>query len=365
MSDPLQDRLRRFEELDRLLSDPAVLSDPRQVAALAKERAKLKPLADLWRRHEEVREHLKSTRDLLQSSDGNSEMAQLARHEMEELTGQERLLQGEMEQFVLGEDPEGDKSAIVEIRAGTGGAEASLFSADLYRMYTRYAARRSWTVENLSSCGTEVGGFKEVIFALEGEGIYRRLKYESGVHRVQRVPQTEASGRVHTSTVTVAVLPQAEEVDVQVEAKDLRIDVYRSSGPGGQGVNTTDSAVRITHIPTGLVVSCQDERSQMKNKAKAMKVLRARLFEAKTQQQAAQRSQERRAQIGTGDRSEKIRTYNFSDRRVTDHRIGLTSHRLEEILNGNLDEMVDPLLEAERQIRLTGRTPRQSSGQAK
>lgn len=354
MSDPLQDRLRRFEELDCLLSDPAVLSDPKQVAVLAKERAKLKPLADLWRRHEEVQEHLRGTRELLQSPGEHAEMAQMAQHELEELTGEERRLREEMEQFILGEDPEGDRSVILEIRAGTGGAEASLFSGDLYRMYTRYAAGRAWTVENLSSSGTEVGGFKEVVFALEGEGVYRRLKYESGVHRVQRVPETEASGRIHTSTVTVAVLPQAEEVDVAVEAKDLRIDVFRASGPGGQGVNTTDSAVRITHIPTGVVVSCQDERSQLKNKAKAMKVLRARLLEARTEKQAAQRSQERRAQIGTGDRSEKIRTYNFPDRRVTDHRIGLTSHRLEEILNGNLDEMIEPLLEAERQIRLTG-----------
>ena len=335
-----------------MLADPAVLSDPRQVTALAKERAKLKPLADLCRELREVQEHLRGAREIVQSPGDHAEMAQMAQVELEALTQQERRLQEEMERFVLGEDPEGDKSAIIEIRAGTGGAEASLFSADLYRMYTRYAARRSWTVENLSSSGTEVGGFKEVVFGVDGEGVFRRFKFERGVHRVQRVPETEASGRIHTSTVTVAVLPQAEEVDIQVNPGELRIDVYRSSGPGGQGVNTTDSAVRITHIPTGLVVSCQDERSQMKNKAKAMKVLRARLLEAKTEAQAAQRSQERRAQIGTGDRSEKIRTYNFPDRRITDHRIGFSSHRLEEVLDGNLDELLEPLLEAERQARL-------------
>ncbi len=352
MRDSIEGRLRRFEELERLMADPAVLSDPKQVAVLAKERSRLKPLADLWRELEAVRGHLRGARDLLASSEGNAEMAQLAQHELEELSARERRLQEEAEQFVLGEDPEGDRSVILEIRAGTGGAEASIFCADLYRMYTRYAARRSWAVENLSSSGTEVGGFKEAVFAVEGEGIYRRLKFERGVHRVQRVPETEASGRIHTSTVTVAVLPQAEEVEIQVSPNELRIDVYRSSGPGGQGVNTTDSAVRITHIPTGVVVSCQDERSQMKNKAKAMKVLRARLLEAKTEAQAAQRSPERRAQIGTGDRSEKIRTYTFPDRRVTDHRIGLTSHRLEEILDGNLDELLEPLLEAERQARL-------------
>ncbi|MBI3322398.1 MAG: peptide chain release factor 1 [Candidatus Omnitrophica bacterium] len=352
VSRALESRLRRFEELERQLADPAVLGDPKQVAALAKERARLKPLSDLWRELQEVEEHLRGAREIAQASGDHAEMAQLAQAELEELTRRQGELRGALEQFVLGEDPEGDKSAIVEIRAGTGGAEASLFSADLYRMYTRYAAGRSWAVENLSSSGTEVGGFKEVVFGIDGEGAFRRLKFERGVHRVQRVPETEASGRIHTSTVTVAVLPQAEEVDLQVDPKDLRIDVYRSSGPGGQGVNTTDSAVRITHVPTGVVVSCQDERSQMKNKAKAMKVLRARLLEAKTEQQAAQRSQERRSQIGTGDRSEKIRTYNFPDRRITDHRIGFTSHRLEEVLNGNLDELIEPLLEAERQTRL-------------
>jgi len=240
----------------------------------------------------------------------------------------------------------------VEIRAGTGGAEASLFAADLYRMYTRFSARKSWSVEPLSSSPTEVGGFKEVVFGIDGDRVFRWLKFERGVHRVQRVPETEASGRIHTSTVTVAVLPQAEEVELQVDPKDLRIDVFRSSGPGGQSVNTTDSAVRITHVPTGLVVSCQDERSQLKNKSKALKVLRARLLEKKQEEQTAHRTQERRSQIGTGDRSEKIRTYNFPDRRITDHRIGFTSHQLEAVLNGELEELLEPLLEAERQAKL-------------
>ena len=350
MQEALQGRLKRFEELERLLMDPATVSDPRRVRDLAKEHAALRPLVEKFRQLEQVRAQIQGARQMLES--GQSDMAELAKAELEELGEKEAELVRGLEESVLGDDPEGEKSAILEIRAGTGGAEASLFSADLYRMYTRYAAQQGWSVESLSGSSSEVGGFKEVIFAVEGPGVYRRLKFERGVHRVQRVPQTEASGRIHTSTVTVAVLPQAEEVDIQIDAKDLRIDVYRSSGPGGQGVNTTDSAVRITHLPTGVVVTCQDERSQMKNKAKAMKVLRARLLETKTEQQAAQRMQERRTQIGTGDRSEKIRTYNFPDRRITDHRIGFTSHRLEEVLEGNLDELINPLMEAERQARL-------------
>ena len=354
MPENLQNRLKRFEELERLLSDPAVLNDPKQVRVFAKEHAALKPVVDLARQLDQVQAQLKGVRQMLESHAGQGEIAELAQAELEELSRKEAELTTQMEERVLWQDPSGEKSAILEIRAGTGGAEASLFSADLYRMYTRYAARQSWGVENLSASPTEVGGFKEVIFAVEGTGVFRRLKFEMGVHRVQRVPETESSGRIHTSTVTVAVLPQAEEVELQIEAKDLRIDVYRSSGPGGQGVNTTDSAVRITHLPTGVVVTCQDERSQMKNKAKAMKVLRARLLEAKREQQETQRGQERRQQIGTGDRSEKIRTYNFQDRRITDHRIGFTSHRLEEVLEGNLDELINPLLEAERQARLAG-----------
>jgi peptide chain release factor 1 len=345
----LQSRLRRFEELEQLLSDPRVSGDPKQVRNLAKEHAQLKPLVGLHRRLEQIRTGIRDAKEMARSS---GDMADLARSELEALSRQEIQIRSGIEAFLLGEDPEGERSVILEIRSGTGGAEASLFSADLYRMYTRYAAQKSWSVEHLSGSSTEVGGFKEVIFGIEGTGAFRRLKFERGVHRVQRVPETEASGRIHTSTVTVAVLPQAEEVDVQIEPKDLRVDVYRSSGPGGQGVNTTDSAVRITHLSTGIIVTCQDERSQIKNKAKAMKVLRARLLEARAEAQTARRTQERRSQIGTGDRSEKIRTYNFPGRRITDHRIGYTSHRLEEVLNGNLDELVEPLLEAERQVKL-------------
>ena len=254
--------------------------------------------------------------------------------------------------MLLGEDPDAARNGVVEIRAGTGGLEASLFAADLYRMYTRYAAARGWAVELLSSSASEAGGFKEVVFGVSGEGVYRQLQFERGVHRVQRVPATEAAGRIHTSTATVAVMPEADEVDVAINPQDLKIDVFRSSGAGGQSVNTTDSAVRITHLPTGLVVSCQDERSQLKNKMKGMKILRTRLLDLARQQQAARTAQDRRSQIGTGDRSEKIRTYNFPDRRITDHRIGFTTHRLMEALDGDLKELVDALLAADRQARL-------------
>ncbi|MBI3616558.1 MAG: peptide chain release factor 1 [Candidatus Omnitrophica bacterium] len=352
MHEVLESRLKRFEELERLLSDPVVLADRAQVRAYAKERSDLMPLVDRYRQFRRVQAELNEAREILNSKESPAEIRALAQTETEELKGRSEALKQELEALLLDQDPEAQKSVIVEIRAGTGGAEASLFAADLYRMYTRYAARQAWKVEPIETSATEVGGFKEAIFAVEGDGVFRRLKFEMGVHRVQRVPATEASGRIHTSTITVAVMPQAEELDVQIDPKDLRVDVFRSSGPGGQGVNTTDSAVRITHLPTGIVVSCQDERSQLKNKAKAMKVLRARLLEAKTQEQQAKAASQRRAQIGTGERSEKIRTYNFPDRRITDHRINFTSHRMEEVLDGNLDELIEPLLEAERQVRL-------------
>ena len=348
----LEDRLKRFQELERLLSDPQVLRDPQQVRAYAREHSQLKRLVELNRRREQAQAQIRQAQELLISPDSHGEITAMAQAEVGELSKALERLEQEIEAFFLGQDVEGDRNVILEIRAGTGGAEAFLFSSELYRMYTRYAVRKSWSVESLSMNATEVGGFKEVIIAIEGEGVFRRLKFESGVHRVQRVPETEASGRIHTSTVTVAVLPQAQELDIQIDPKDLRIDVFRSSGPGGQGVNTTDSAVRITHLATGLVVTCQDERSQLKNKAKAMKVLRARLLEARTLEQERQRTQERRSQIGTGDRSEKIRTYNFPDRRITDHRSGYTSHRLEEVLDGDLDDLMESLLEMERQVKL-------------
>lgn len=352
MREFLQGRLSRARELEQLLSDPKVLSNPQQVKLYAKELAALKPFLHRAQELERLEAHIREAQELLNSKDAASDMRELATAELQGLRSRQEEVARELEGLLLEGDSEGDKSVIVEIRAGTGGAEASLFSADLYRMYTRYAAQQGWWTEPIGMNATEVGGFKEAIFAVEGTGVFKRLKFERGVHRVQRVPDTEASGRIHTSTVTVAVLPQAEEVDIQIESKDLRIDVFRSSGPGGQSVNTTDSAVRITHIPTGLVVSCQDERSQLKNKAKGMKVLRARLFEQKLKEQAAKRTEQRRSQIGSGERSEKIRTYNFPDRRITDHRINFTSHRLEEVLNGNLDELIEPLLTADKQARL-------------
>lgn len=352
----LKSRLERFEELERLLTDPQVLSDARLVKGYAKEHAALRPFAQTYRELKHLQAEMVKTETLLESDEPQAEMRALAEAELKTLQEKMRQLEQELEGFLIEQDPNDQRNVIVEIRPGTGGAEASLFAADLYRMYTRFAARNDWRVEPLGLSPTEVGGFKEAIFAVEGPSVFRRLKYESGVHRVQRVPATEASGRIHTSTVTVAVLPQAEEVEVQIDPKDLRIDVFRSSGPGGQSVNTTDSAVRITHLATGIVVSCQDERSQLKNKAKGMKVLRARLLERMTMEQAAKRTLERRAQIGTGDRSEKIRTYNFPDRRVTDHRIDFSSYRLEAFLNGELEELVNPLLEAERKAKL-GTTP--------
>jgi peptide chain release factor 1 len=356
MQEAIRPRLARLEELNHLLADPKVSADPRLVRLYAKERSGLLPLANAYHRLQALLGETQKTRQMLEDRTLESGFRELAQAELDQLTQARAVLEREMEDLLFVQDPEEAKNAIVEIRAGTGGAEASLFAADLYRMYTRYAARRSWRVEDLGISATEVGGFKEAVFGVEGEAVFKYLKFERGVHRVQRVPATEAGGRIHTSTVTVAVLPQAEEVEVEMDPKELRIDVFRSSGPGGQSVNTSDSAVRITHLPTGLVVSCQDERSQLKNKAKAMKVLRARLLEARSLAQAQERTQERRAQIGTGDRSEKIRTYNFPDRRVTDHRINFTCHRLEEILDGDMDEIILPLMEAQRQMRIKGRS---------
>ncbi len=280
------------------------------------------------------------------------DFVELAKQELSELRGRKTATETALEELLFEEDPDANKNIIVEIRAGTGGLEASLFASDLFRMYSKYAAGQGWKVETLSLSPSEAGGFKEVIFGITGTGVYRKMKYESGVHRVQRVPVTEASGRIHTSTVSVAVLPEAEEVDIKIDPKDLRIDVFRSSGPGGQSVNTADSAVRITHIPTGLVVSCQDERSQLKNKTKALKVLRARLLDKAASLQHEKIAKERKTQIGTGERSEKIRTYNYPDRRVTDHRIGLTLHKLENILEGDLEDIISQLLKSEKEIRL-------------
>ena len=286
------------------------------------------------------------------AEDADREMREMAQAEVEELTARQVKLEDELRALILPKDPNDDKNVFVEIRAGAGGDEAGLFAADLARMYTKYAERQKWKVEVMDSHPTGVGGFKEIVLFIQGRGAWSRLKFERGVHRVQRVPQTESSGRIHTSTVTVAVLPEAEDVDIKVEEKDIRVDVYRSSGPGGQGVNTTDSAVRLTHIPTGLVVTCQDERSQIKNRAKALRVLKARLLERAQEEQAAAIAADRRSQVGTGERSERIRTYNFPQGRVSDHRINLTIHRLPAVLEGELDEVVEALSAEDQRQKL-------------
>ena len=351
----LFDKLRRIEErsqeIARILADPAIFSQPAEYARLRKEHADTLEVVEKFTEYRDLLKRLGEARHIL-AEGGDRELVELAQAEIDELSGRQTVLEEDLKRLVLPKDPNDDKNVFVEIRAGAGGDEAALFAADLARMYTKYAEAHRWKVEVMDSSPTGVGGFKEVIFFVQGRGAWSRLKFERGVHRVQRVPVTEASGRIHTSTVTVAVLPEAEDVDVRVEEKDLRVDVYRSSGPGGQGVNTTDSAVRITHIPTGLVVTCQDERSQLKNRAKAMRVLKARLLERAQEEQQAAMAADRRSQVGTGERSERIRTYNFREGRVTDHRIGLTLHRLPEILEGDVEEIIDALTAAEQAERL-------------
>ena len=341
MFDKLQTIETRYDELMSLLSDGVVQSDPNQYRTHSKALSEIQPIVEKFRDYKTVVSEITDTRELADGAD--AEMQELAEEELAELEGRRNGLLDEIRVLMVPKDPNDEKNVVLEIRAGTGGDEAGLFAGDLFRMYTRFAERRHWKVDVLSINESGVGAIKEVIALIEGARVYSQLKYESGVHRVQRVPATEASGRIHTSTATVAVLPEAEEVDIAIEAKDLRIDTFCSSGPGGQSVNTTYSAVRITHLPTGLVVSQQDEKSQIKNKAKAMKVLRSRLYEMELQRQHDEIAQDRKSQVGTGERSEKIRTYNFPQNRVTDHRIGFTTHRLTDMLNGDLAEMSETL----------------------
>jgi len=342
MSD-LRDRLRELESraqaLERRLADPSLASQQGEYAKVGKQLGALRPVLEAGRRWRQTVAELDGAQGMLQESD--PELRELANAEIERLGEERDRLEAQIKDLLIPKDPNDDKDVILEIRAGTGGDEAALFAADLYRMYSRYAETQGWKVEELSLSEGSAGGFKEVIVSIGGDRVWSRMKHERGVHRVQRVPATEAAGRIHTSTATVAVLPEAEEVEIQIDPKDLRIDVFRSSGPGGQSVNTTDSAVRITHLPTGEVVQCQDEKSQHKNKARALKILRARLLEAEQERQAAARASEKRSQVGSGDRSEKIRTYNFPQSRITDHRVGVTVHRLAEILEGDLGPLLD------------------------
>jgi peptide chain release factor 1 len=350
MFDRLGELEARFEELGRLISTPEVASDPIRMTEYGRELRRLDPVMAALRTWRGLRTELEAARSM--THDSEDEVRTMAREEVARIEGGVAEVEAELRRLLVPRDPNDERDVIVEVRAGAGGEEASLFAADLYRMYVRYADRRRWKVDLISTSESAAGGFKEVIAEVRGEGAYSRLKWESGVHRVQRVPVTEASGRIHTSTATVSVLPEADEVEVQIDDADLRIDVYRSSGPGGQSVNTTDSAVRVTHLPTGLVVAIQDEKSQHKNKAKALAVLRARLLEMEQQRLAEERGVQRRSQVGTGDRAEKIRTYNFPDDRVTDHRIGVTVHNLPGLLEGDLDRLVEPLAEADQAQRL-------------
>jgi peptide chain release factor 1 len=342
MLEKLEAAERRYEELNMLMADPNTPMNPSMWAKYAKEQAKIAGLVRKFRELRRAQKDLRDDRQLLKDQ-LDEELKALVESEIEELRAQIERLEGELRVMLLPKDPNDEKNVLVEIRGGAGGEEAALFAASLFRMYSRYAERKGWKTEMMSSNPTDLGGFKEVIFMVEGDAAYSRLKYESGVHRVQRVPTTEASGRIHTSTVTVAVLPEAEEVEVEIRPSDLRIDTYCASGHGGQSVNTTYSAVRITHLPTGLVATCQDEKSQLKNKDRAMRVLRARLYDLEKQKRDAELAEARRSQVGTGDRSERIRTYNFPQTRITDHRAGLTLHKLDMVLDGDLDDVIDAL----------------------
>lgn len=344
MFENLSDIHEKRITLEMQLSDPTFVNDQKKYQKVVREHAHVVKLSDLYTLYKNVCDDFSENMDLIQHEEDDPELAELARGEIDELTQKKSSLEEAIRILLLPRDPNDEKNTLLEIRAGTGGDEAALFVADLFRMYSRYAEGQGWKVEVMSSNPIGIGGFKEIIALISGDQVYSRLKFESGVHRVQRVPETETQGRIHTSAVTVAIIPEAEEVDLHIEPNELKFDVYRSSGPGGQSVNTTDSAVRVTHLPTGLVVTCQDEKSQHKNKAKALQVLRARLYDQVQQEQHDKISQERKSQVGTGDRSERIRTYNFPQGRITDHRINLTLYKLEQVLGGNLDDIILPLI---------------------
>ncbi len=355
MEEKLEQLKQRYDELQELIADPDIHKDPKRYKELMQEHSHLSELVAAYDEYSETRQALAETRELVEQEQ-DPDMKAMAREELERLEEKEQSLLNKLKILLVPKDPLDGKDTIVEIRAGTGGDEASLFAADLYRMYSRFAEKNKWKMEVMDQSPTEVGGFKEIVFSVAGRNVYGNLKYESGVHRVQRVPTTESGGRIHTSAVTVAVLPEAEDTDIQLANEDLRIDVFRSSGPGGQSVNTTDSAVRITHIPTGTVVSCQDEKSQHKNKAKALRVLKARLYEAEELRKRQERDNARKSQIGSGDRSERIRTYNFPQNRVTDHRINLTLYKLDHVMQGELDEAVEALKLTDREESLKAET---------
>ncbi|PRO65753.1 peptide chain release factor 1 [Alkalicoccus urumqiensis] len=349
MFDRLQAVEDRYDQLTELLMDPDVINDTKKLRDYSKEQSDIQETVEAYRRYKDIKQQYEDAKEMLNEND--PEMKEMAKAEMDELSPQIPELEEKLRVLLIPKDPNDDKNVIVEVRGAAGGDEAALFAGDLYRMYSRYADRQGWKIEVIEANDTGLGGFKEVVFSVNGKGAFSRLKYENGAHRVQRVPSTESGGRIHTSTATVAVLPEAEEVEVDIHEKDIRVDTFASSGPGGQSVNTTMSAVRLTHVPTGTVVSCQDEKSQIKNKEKAMKVLRARIYDKFQREAQAEYDEHRKSAVGSGDRSERIRTYNFPQSRVTDHRIGLTLQKLDQILEGGLDEVIDPLI-IEEQSRL-------------